>query len=218
MEIKWIKKEQMMTTRWSGGTTTQVDLYPESATYQDRNFIFRVSSATIEESPSNFTALPDYQRWIVMLSHGVVLEHPTTPGRTIRLEPLQVYGFDGGLPTCSVGKTRDFNLMLAKGHVGDLLRLSPGIEFNASAYLSDRQPQNLCHLAFFCLEQENAVQRSPELSSTEDQFNLNIDYEADSVILKPGDYVRFTGTVSSLKTLRAIQPKGAGGLVLYMET
>jgi len=57
------------TTLWSGGTTTQLCIYPYAATYTGRDFIFRISTATIESEESVFTKLPGYTR-ILMLLEG----------------------------------------------------------------------------------------------------------------------------------------------------
>ena len=48
-----------LTTSWSGGTTTQLTIAPAGAVYADRDFLWRVSSATVELDESDFTALPD---------------------------------------------------------------------------------------------------------------------------------------------------------------
>lgn len=57
-EIKVITKEQQKTSTWSGGTTTQLAIYPEDADYGKRNFTWRLSSATVEAEESVFTSLP----------------------------------------------------------------------------------------------------------------------------------------------------------------
>ena len=44
---------------WSGGTTTQVGIAPAGAVYASRDFMWRVSSATVDLEVSDFTALPD---------------------------------------------------------------------------------------------------------------------------------------------------------------
>ena len=51
-------------SRWSGGTTTQVAIMPADAVYARRDFLWRISSACVELEESDFTALPDYDRWI----------------------------------------------------------------------------------------------------------------------------------------------------------
>lgn len=36
-------------SRWSGGTTTQLAIFPPGASYADRDFLWRVSSAAVED-------------------------------------------------------------------------------------------------------------------------------------------------------------------------
>jgi len=45
MELKILKAEDNLTSSWSGGTTAQISIYPESSAYEKRDFIWRISSA-----------------------------------------------------------------------------------------------------------------------------------------------------------------------------
>ena len=98
---------------WSGGTTTQLAIYPENAVYGERDFLWRVSSALVELEESDFTPLPDYDRLIATLEGEIVLSH--NGGAPLRLRPLEVHAFSGADATHSVGRCRDFNLMLRRG-------------------------------------------------------------------------------------------------------
>ena len=51
-----------VTTQWSGGATTQLAIAPKGAVYADRDFLWRLSSATVELDESDFTPLPAYDR------------------------------------------------------------------------------------------------------------------------------------------------------------
>ena len=62
---KLLTPDDYRTTRWSGGTTTELAISPRDAVYADRNFLWRVSSALVEDETSDFTPLPDYNRLIV---------------------------------------------------------------------------------------------------------------------------------------------------------
>ncbi len=107
-------------TRWSGGTTTQIAIAPSGASYNDRDFLWRISSAVVEDERSTFTHLPDYQRWLLLLEGSLRLSHDG--GTPFRLEPYKAHEFDGGADTESVGFCRDFNLMLRKGKCSGTLR------------------------------------------------------------------------------------------------
>ena len=107
-------------SRWSGGTTTQLAIFPPGASYADRDFLWRVSSAAVEDERSTFTALLDYDRWLLLLEGSMLLAHDG--GGLLRLEPFQAHAFDGGAATVSTGRCRDFNLMLRKGRCRGTLR------------------------------------------------------------------------------------------------
>lgn len=111
-EIRLLRPCDYVTTDWSGGTTTQVAIGPENAVYADRAFAWRISSARVELEESDFTALPDYDRYISVLSGEMRLWH--NGGSELVLSPCSIHSFDGGWATHSVGKCTDFNLMLRK--------------------------------------------------------------------------------------------------------
>ncbi len=108
-----LRERDYVVSAWSGGTTTQLAIAPEGTRYADRSFLWRVSSAAVELEESEFTALPDYWRLIATLEGEISLRHDG--GEPLLLRPLEVHGFDGAWATRSVGRCRDFNLMLRKG-------------------------------------------------------------------------------------------------------
>ena len=55
------------TTDWSSGKTTEMYIYPKDCSYNERNFDFRISSATIEVEESEFTDLIGYRRLLTIL-------------------------------------------------------------------------------------------------------------------------------------------------------
>ena len=113
--MSWKKygETDYITTRWSGGTTTQLAIAPEGAVYADRDFLWRLSSAGVDDDYSKFTALPDYERLISVLKGD--LEMKIADGPREALPCFTVRAFDGGVPVESWGQCRDFNLMLRKG-------------------------------------------------------------------------------------------------------
>ncbi len=113
MEWTLLRQEDYVTTRWSGGTTTQLAIAPEGAVYAGRDFLWRLSSAKVELEHSDFTPLPDYVRLISVLSGK--LELKAGGGERLPLELLTAYSFEGGTPVESWGRCTDFNLMLRKG-------------------------------------------------------------------------------------------------------
>ncbi len=75
LNIKHITKDQLETIKWSGGTSTELAIHPENASYQNRQFNWRLSTATVEVEESNFTSLPGVERLIMSLSEDLELKH-----------------------------------------------------------------------------------------------------------------------------------------------
>ncbi|MBR3293981.1 MAG: HutD family protein [Oscillospiraceae bacterium] len=110
---KKLRRADARISAWSGGETAQLLIEPPEADYAARDFLWRVSSATVELERSDFTPLPDYRRYIATLEGEIRLRH--NGGAPICLKPLEVHAFDGADDTRSEGRCTDFNLMLRKG-------------------------------------------------------------------------------------------------------
>lgn len=123
-EIRILDQRDYAVSQWAGGETTQLALYPPSGDYARREFLWRVSTATIEIEESTFSELDGYMRYLMLFEGQLALNHPSlSEERNIVLKPFQVYTFDGGLDTKSKGLARDFNLMVgnhAKGSMSPL--------------------------------------------------------------------------------------------------
>lgn len=122
MKYQIYKQEDYITSQWSGGTTTQLGIFPKGSLYADRQFIWRLSSATIDVEESDFTPLGDYNRILMVLKGQVILSHEDI--RTVKLNTLEVDYFDGAYTTKSYGKITDYNLMTRKDHVGKLEKVT----------------------------------------------------------------------------------------------
>ena len=96
MRIRHLTAEDYKVSQWSGGTTTEIFIWPADASYAAREFSLRISSATVELEESDFTALPGVTRYIVPLQGGFTLTHP---GKTpVVLSPLDTpYRFSAAL-------------------------------------------------------------------------------------------------------------------------
>lgn len=142
------KKEACKTSLWSGGSTTELYIYPESADYKEGNFQCRISSATVEAERSDFTSLPGVKRYLSIFSGHLDMIHGEN--QKVSLEPFQVDAFDGGVPTVSFGKVTDFNLMLKNGADGEMItaQLKPG----EGIILEPKGKENL--LAIYVVEGE----------------------------------------------------------------
>jgi len=108
-----INKDQFKISSWSGGTTTQLFIYPENSSYEARNFTWRISSATVDLEESNFTQLSDYNRILMVIKGRLILNHEGQ--NPVCLCELEQDKFDGNVNTTSKGKVVDFNVMMKKG-------------------------------------------------------------------------------------------------------
>ena len=111
MRVLHLTAAEYWISQWSGGTTTEIFIWPEGASYAAREFSLRISSATVELEESDFTPLPGVERYITPLEGGFTLTHPGTS--PVVLTALAApYRFSGQISTHCVGKATDFNLML----------------------------------------------------------------------------------------------------------
>ena len=126
MKVKQISPEQFLTTVWSGGITEEILIYPPEAIYPNRDFIYRISTAIVESQESVFTPLPDFIRYLAPLNGPLSL---VVGLEKIELEPFAVLEFDGAEKVASCGRPglRDLNLMVRKGHRGNLKIIKDGL-------------------------------------------------------------------------------------------
>ncbi len=112
------KKKQMFkihrfqntsTTNWSGGTTSQLFIFPKYSVFAERNFVFRISTATIDAEESTFTPLPNYNRLLAILEGNLEIIHQRKYSK--KLQKFENDRFHGSWQTSSKGKARDFNVI-----------------------------------------------------------------------------------------------------------
>lgn len=106
-----IPASQQITSDWAGGTTTQLFIYPEGASYANRDFLFRISTATVETETSTFTSLPGFERILMILDGSMEICHKNHYSK--HLYPFNTDIFNGDWETTAIGKVTDFNLMMA---------------------------------------------------------------------------------------------------------
>lgn len=116
--ISVIKKKDYKVSEWSGGTTTELYIYPKESKYSELDFKWRLSSAKVDIEESEFTHLSGIDRKIMVIDGKLVLDHR---GKYItELNEFDIDSFSGDWVTKSYGKATDFNLMTSKGCTGDL--------------------------------------------------------------------------------------------------
>lgn len=116
----FIPKSEQNTSKWSGGETTEVTIYPENSNFQNRDFSFRISTATVEASPAEFTPLEGFRRTLMVLTGALTLKHEGQHQADLNAFDKDV--FDGGWKTVSEGTCVDLNLMTGEGWDGDLMK------------------------------------------------------------------------------------------------
>lgn len=124
--VKIIRQAEQTTSEWSGGTTTQLAIFPPTGNYARREFLWRLSSATVNVAESSFTALPGFKRILMILSGTMSVRHEGH--HEVLLHAFEQDSFDGGWTTTSFGQAVDFNLMTGSGASGELLAIALGCE------------------------------------------------------------------------------------------
>ena len=100
-------------------------IYPKAANYADRDFTFRISSATIGEVPSLFTHFKGYHRYLVMLDNGLDIE---INKEKKRYEKHEIMEFNSADEVTSYTKGTDFNWMVSEKINHHQLKITNGNE------------------------------------------------------------------------------------------
>ena len=141
------KEADYKTSEHMGGTARELAVFPDTAEYLNRDFIWRISVDSIESEESDFSRLPDYDRVLLILEGETVLSYEGQ--RVARLAPLEQDRFDGSWKTRSFGKIRGFNLMVRKGCDGFVDVIFPKEESSPQSAPISCSISNTTH-ALFC--------------------------------------------------------------------
>ena len=106
-----ISKQNIIPNKWDGGLTYEYFIFPAESKYVERNFDFRISSATIEKVPSNFTKFSGYFRYLVMLDNSLNI---CRKGLSEDYSKHEIFEFDSNEEIVSNSLGNDFNLMIFK--------------------------------------------------------------------------------------------------------
>ncbi|MDD3217766.1 MAG: HutD family protein [Lachnospiraceae bacterium] len=197
MKNRFEVRKEFSTNQWSGGSTTEFYLYPENGSYQKRDFLFRISSAVVEESPSMFTSLPGVTRTLMLLEGNMKLIHGKK--EPLSLMPGKCDVFSGDVKTVSVGLATDFNLMVkdeTDGTVESICLLPKDRETFAIYPKKNKE----CFLLLYVYSGEVCVQDGQEIKKVE-MGELGIINIKDEDV--QGFTIKNTGS-SSAKLIRTI--------------
>ncbi len=121
MNITVLTNQDYKISEWSGGSTTQLYISPANASYTERNFDFRLSSAKVEVPESTFTVLPSVTRKLMVLEGEITLTHENAHSKTLQKYEIDV--FNGNWKTSAKGTCTDFNIMTTGNHTSELSHL-----------------------------------------------------------------------------------------------
>lgn len=109
MKIQLKRRQDHAVATWAGGATTELYISPSTASCPERNFAFRISSATVELPESTFSDFSGFTRHIMPLEGSMELWHDEKFAAS--LAPYEGHTFDGSRQTRSLGTCVDFNLI-----------------------------------------------------------------------------------------------------------
>ncbi|WP_423363597.1 HutD family protein [Mycoplasma sp. P36-A1] len=109
MNIVSLKFNSLVPSEWSKGLTYEYFIYPTTAKYSDKDFLFRVSSATITEGMAKFTNFIGYTRYIAMLDAPLNL---SINSKTVEEGSHEVVKFQSEDDVISYSVGQDLNLMV----------------------------------------------------------------------------------------------------------
>ncbi len=122
MKISIVPPAHFLTSQWSGGSSTQLYISPANATYTERNFELRISTAKVAVMKSTFTTLPGTQRKLMILEGEINLTHNGQLSK--HLKPFDVANFSGDWKTSAIGTCTDFNVMTTGAKQSELYYLA----------------------------------------------------------------------------------------------
>jgi environmental stress-induced protein Ves len=126
-----LKKEDYKRSTWKNGLgyTDQIAIYPPDAVLSQANFLWRMSSARIENA-APFSVFPLHDRVLVILKgRGLRLTHTFEEGgeeEVVDVGPLEPYEFPGDVPSrCDLiaGPITDFSIFLRKAEVEPMVEI-----------------------------------------------------------------------------------------------
>jgi len=169
------------TIHWASGTSTEMFIYPSDGSFADRDFLFRISTATVEAEESTFTFFEGITRHLMILKGELELIHE---GRyTKHLKPYDQDTFSGEWSTRSKGKVTDINLMLKGGANGSLTHhaIKPG---NAVTFIAGTDFCFVYIASGSVVSNDGGVAKTGDLVQIIRENGLRLEGEADLVEIR----------------------------------
>lgn len=124
MKSSILSPPHFLTSQWSGGSSTQLYIFPANATYAERDFELRISTAKVEVGESTFTTLPGVHRKLMILDGEITITHEGQYSK--QLKPFDLDTFNGDWKTTALGTCTDFNVMTTGQQQCELYHLAMG--------------------------------------------------------------------------------------------
>ena len=141
--------EHRVPISWASGTSTEIFVFPADGDFKTRNFLFRISTATVEAEETTFSDFTGLTRILMPLVGNLTLIHEGQ--YTKELQPFDQDIFDGSWNTRSKGKVTDFNVMFKPPYTASVLhhKLTTTKEFNS--------PENKSHHFIYAVDGEYMI-------------------------------------------------------------
>lgn len=171
--------DEFLTSKWSGGETTELFIYPLDSDYKKRDFLFRISSATVTDDKSVFTKLPQINRKLFVLEGGIKLTHNEKEGHW--LWPNEQESFNGDWDTTSEGLVTDYNVMTKDGISStiDPILLSSKDTENCLVY---NKANKKCFLILYVWQGEISVKNHYEKKRIKTKELLVFDIKKETIV------------------------------------
>jgi environmental stress-induced protein Ves len=176
MKIDILTATGLKTTKWIGGSTTELYIHPPTANYAAGNFKFRISSASVEIEKSDFIILPEVFRQLMVLSGSIKLSHKNH--HEIQLNKNEIDSFDGSWETSAVGTCVDFNLMVK----GDTKAAISSVLITANKSLNYQLDSTCEFIIFYAYEGNLQVDFNSEKRSLNQSELMVIQYPMKEAI------------------------------------
>lgn len=181
MKFYVTKKQHLTTNRWTGGTATELAIYPVNASYEEQKFQFRLSTANVEVEESDFTQLPGVERTLMVLDGELKLDHEGHHSKT--LKKFETDKFSGDWKTKSQGKAIDFNLMTTGNTKGelDVLKLKEGIIIKTALFTDHNTELYYAHKGVYTIK----IDRKEVIIGEGDVILFLKDSQEEDITLEP---------------------------------
>ncbi|WP_051568422.1 HutD family protein [Crocinitomix catalasitica] len=181
MKCSILKTQKIESKKWSGGETTELLIYPNTAVYQQLDFDFRLSTATITDPSSTFTNLKDISRTLMVVDGEIELSHNGED--PVLLKKFDQSSFSGDDNTQSRGLGSDFNLMTSGKTKGEI----KGLTVLQSKPFYYRLSSKLKFLYIYIIkgtvkvdcDEKNSTLDSNDMLEVSDCRDLNMQFMAD---------------------------------------